>query len=80
MAIKSKEKSLPMSEVASQYIAEGVLEEIVLEYYQKRHSISNIKKLTGITITKIMDILKKLEEELEDLEADLEEIERFDLK
>jgi hypothetical protein len=71
--MKSKAEYLPMSAVARKYIAKGVVEEMVIEYY--KHGFS-IKKLAEITDTPIaQEILRELDEELEGIDEELIEIE-----
>ncbi|MFH1774172.1 MAG: hypothetical protein ABH874_04340, partial [Methanobacteriota archaeon] len=67
---KSKEGYLPISAVARQYIAKGVVEEMVLDYHKKGFSISKISQLTETPVTKVMGILSKLGEELEDIDEE----------
>lgn len=74
---KSKKQYLPVSAVARQYIAKGVIEEMILDYHSKGCSISKISQLTGAPISKIMETLAKLDEELEDLDEELAEIEQM---
>lgn len=74
---KSREAYLPLSAVARQYIASVVVEEMVLEYHRKGFSISRISQLTDTPAARVMEILSKLGEELEDLDAELGEIEEI---
>ena len=74
---KSKEQYLPVSAVARQYIAKGVIEEMILDYHSKGYSISKISQLTDTPMAKVMEILAKLDEELKDLNEELAEIEQM---
>jgi hypothetical protein len=74
---KSKEQHLPVSAVVRQYIAKGVIEEMILDYHSKGCSISKISQLTDTPISKVMETLAKLGEELEDLDEELAEIEQI---
>lgn len=74
---KSKERYLPISAVARQYIAKGVIEEMILDYHEKGFSISKISQLTETPIAKVMETLSKLGEELEDIDEELSEIEEI---
>lgn len=68
---KSKLEYLPISAVARQYIARGVTEELIFNYHEKGYSISKIAELTEVPIHKVMETLRKLNEELEDINEDL---------
>jgi hypothetical protein len=74
---KSKEQFLPVSAVARQYIAKGVIEEMILDYHRKGYSISKISQLTDTPISMVMETLAKLDEELQDLDEELKEIEQM---
>ena len=71
---KSREEYLPVSAVARRYIARGVIAEMVLDYHKKGFSIHKISQLTSTPVAKIMEILSKVDEELEDLEEELKEM------
>ncbi len=73
---KSREEYLPVSAVARRYIARGVTEEMVLDYHKKGFSIHKISELTDTPLVKVMEILSRTDEELEDLEEELREMER----
>jgi hypothetical protein len=68
---KSKLEYLPMSAVARKYIAKSVVEEMVMEYYKKGFSIAKLAEIADVPIGRVMDILKKLDEQLDDIEAEL---------
>ena len=72
---KSKLEYLPMSAVARKYIAEGVVEEMVLEYYNQGFSITKLAEIADVPISRVMEILRQLDEHLEDIEEDLVKIE-----
>ena len=72
---KSKLEYLPMSAVARKYIAKGVVEEMVLEYYRQGFSISKLAEIADVPISRVMEILRQLDEHLEDIEEDLVKIE-----
>ena len=71
---KSKEEYLPISAIARKYIARGVTEELIVEYYKKGFSISRIAENIDVPIAKVMDVLSRLNEE-SDIEKTLDEIE-----
>ena len=71
---KSKEEYLPISAIARKYIARGVTEELIIEYYKKGYSISRIAENVDVPIAKVMDVLSKLNEE-SDVDKTLDEIE-----
>jgi hypothetical protein len=73
--MKSKTNYLPMSAVARQYIAKSVVEEMVLEYHRQGYSIKKLAEITDTSITQVMEILRGLDEELEDIYEELDEIE-----
>ena len=73
--MKSKAEYLPMSAVARKYIAKGVVEEMVIEYYKQGFSIAKLAEMTDTSIAQIMQILRGLDEELEDIDQELSEIE-----
>jgi hypothetical protein len=75
--MKSKAEYLPMSAVARKYIAKGVVEEMVIEYYKQGFSIKKLAEITDTSITQIMEILRDLDEELEDIDEELIEIEEM---
>ena len=75
LQMKSKLEYLPMSAVARKYIAKSVVEEMVLEYYKQGFSINKLAELTDTPIVKVMEILRNLDEELEDIDEELLEIE-----
>jgi len=75
--MKSKAEYLPMSAVARKYIAKGVVEEMVLEYYKQGFSIKKLAEMTDTSIAQIMQILRGLDEELEDIDQELSEIEKM---
>jgi transposase len=56
------------------YIARGVTEELIIEYHRKGYSISSIAENTDVPVSKVMDVLSRLDEE-SDVEKSLEEIE-----
>lgn len=72
---KSKIEYLPISAVARQYIARSVVEEMVLNYHGKGYSISKIAQMVDVPVIKVLEILRNLNEELEDIKEQLEEIE-----
>ena len=72
---KSKLEYLPMSAVARKYIAKGVVEEMVLEYYNQGFSITKLAEIADVPISRVMEILRQLDEHLEDIEEDLVKIE-----
>jgi len=71
---KSKEKYLPISAIARKYIAKGVTEELIMEYYKNGYSITRIAENVDVPIAKVMDVLSRLNEE-SDVEKTLDEIE-----
>jgi predicted HTH domain antitoxin len=71
---KSKVEYLPISAVARQYIAKSVTEELVFDYHQKCYSLTKIAELVDIPKYKVMEILRKLNEELDDLSEELDEL------
>jgi predicted methyltransferase len=75
---KSKEEYLPISAIARKYIAKGVTEELIIEYYRTGYSISRIAENIDVPIAKVMDVLSRLNEE-SDVEKTLEEIEASSL-
>jgi len=75
--MKSKAEYLPMSAVARKYIAKGVVEEMVIEYYKQGFSIKKLAEMTDTSIAQIMQILRGLDEELEDIDQELSEIEEM---
>ncbi|UCE38397.1 MAG: hypothetical protein JSW00_03990 [Thermoplasmata archaeon] len=75
--MKSKAEYLPMSAVARKYIAKGVVEEMVIEYYKQGFSIKKLAEMTDTSIAQIMQILRGLNEELEDIDQELSEIEEM---
>ncbi len=74
LQMKSRLEYLPMSAVARKYIAKSVVEEMVLEYYKQGFSITKLAELTDTPIVKVMEILRNLDEELEDIDDELLEI------
>ena len=80
LKMKSKMEYLPMSAIARKYIAKSVVEEMVLEYYKQGFSINKLSEMTDTPIVKILEILRKTDEQLEDLIEDLDDIEDEDLK
>lgn len=74
---KSKDEYLPMSAVARKFIAKGVVEEMVIEYYKQGFSIAKLAEMTDTSIAQIMEILRGLDEELEDIDEELIEIEEM---
>ena len=76
LQMKSRSEYLPMSAVARKYIAKSVVEEMVLEYYGKGFSITKLAEIADIPIGKVMEILRSLDEQLEDIEEDLAQIEK----
>ena len=75
LQMKSRMEYLPMSAVARKYIAKSVVEEMVLENYKQGFSINKLAELTDTPIVKVMEILRGLDEELEDIDEELVEIE-----
>ncbi len=75
--MKSKAEYLPMSAVARKFIAKGVVEEMVIEYYKQGFSIAKLAEMTDTSIAQIMQILRGLDEELEDIDQELSEIEEM---
>ena len=75
LQMKSRLEYLPMSAVARKYIAKSVVEEMVVEYYKQGFSINKLAELTDTPIVKIMEILRGLDEELDDMDDELGEIE-----
>jgi hypothetical protein len=75
--MKSKAEYLPMSAVARKYIAKGVVEEMVIEYYKQGFSIKKLAEMTDTSIAQIMQILRGLDDELEDIDQELSEIEEM---
>ena len=75
--MKSKAEYLPMSAVARKYIAKSVVKEMVIEYYNQGFSIAKLAEITDTSIAQIMEILRGLDEELEDLDQELSEIEEI---
>jgi hypothetical protein len=73
---KSKKEYLPISAVARQYIAQGVSEEMILDYHRKGYSITRIAELVDTPIERVMEVLSKLNEELHDINEELEDIEK----
>lgn len=51
-------------------------EEMVLEYYKQGFSINKLAKMTDTPVVKVMEILRKSDEQLDDLHEDLIEIEK----
>jgi hypothetical protein len=74
---KSKDEYLPMSAVARKFIAKGVVEEMVIEYYKQGFSIGKLAEMTDTSIAQIMEILRGLDEELDDIDEELIEIEEM---
>ena len=74
---RSKAEYLPMSAVARKYIAKSVVREMVIEYYNQGFSIAKLAEITDTSIAQIMEILRGLDEELEDLDQELSEIEEI---
>jgi hypothetical protein len=74
---KSKAEYLPMSAVARKYIAKGVIEEMVIEYYKQGFSIKKLAEITNASIAQIMEILRDIDEALEDIEEELAEVEEM---
>jgi hypothetical protein len=72
LKMKSKMEYLPMSAIARKYIAKSVVEEMVLEYHKQGFSISKLAEMTDTPVVKIMEILRKTDEQLDDIEADLD--------
>ena len=52
-----------------------VNKELVIEYYKQGFSIKKLSEITDTSITRIMGILKTLDEELGDIDEELDEIE-----
>jgi hypothetical protein len=75
--MKSKAEYLPMSAVARKYIAKGVVEEMVIEYYKQGFSIKKLAEMTDTSIAQIIQILRGLDDELEDIDQELSEIEEM---
>ena len=73
--LKSKLEYLPMSAVARKYIAKSVVEEMILEYYKQGFSITKLAEIADIPIGRVMEILRIMDEHLEDIEDELIEIE-----
>lgn len=73
---KAREEYLPLSAVARQYVAKGVIDEMILDYHRKGFSIHKIAELTEAPISRVLEVLSKLGEELEDLEEELTEMEK----
>ena len=73
--MKSKAEYLPMSAIARKYIAKSLVEEMVIEYYGQGFSIKKLAEITDIPLTKVMEILRGLNEELEDVNEELDGIE-----
>lgn len=76
---KSKEEFLPISAIARKYIAKGVTEELIVDYHRKGYSISRIAENIDVPIVKVMDVLSRLNEEI-DVDKDLNEIETSSLE
>ncbi len=76
---KSKEEFLPISAIARKYIANGVTEELIVDYHRKGYSISRIAENIDVPIVKVMDVLSRLNEEI-DVDKDLNEIETSSLE
>ncbi len=75
LQMKSRMEYLPMSAVARKYIAKSVVEEMVLEYHKQGFSIHKLAELTDTPIVMVMEILRGLDEDLEDIDDELDEIE-----
>lgn len=60
--------------IARKYIAKGVTEKLIIEYYRKGYSVSRIAENIDVPIARVMDVLSGLNEE-SDIEKTLEEIE-----
>ena len=71
---KSKLEYLPISAVARQYIAKSVTEEMVFDYHQKGYSITKIAEMADIPVNTVLEILRKLNEELNDITDELIEL------
>ena len=69
--MKSRAEYLPMSAVARQYIAKSVVEEMVIEYHKQGFSIKKLAEIADTSIVQVMEILRGLDEELEDIEEEL---------
>ena len=72
--MKSKAEYLPMSAIARKYIAKSVVEEMVINYYHQGFSIKKLSEITDSPIATVMEILRNLDEELEDIEDELDQI------
>ena len=53
----------------------GVNEELVIKYHKQGFSMKKIAEITDTSITQIMEILRGLDEELEDIYEELDDIE-----
>ena len=73
--MRSKSEYLPMSAIVRRYVAKSVVEEMILHYHKEGYSIAKIAEVTDSQISRVMDILRKLDEEIEDLDKELEQIE-----
>ncbi len=62
---KSKEEYLPISAIARRYIAKGVTEELIIEYYRSGYSISRIAENIDVPIVRVMEVLSQLNEEID---------------
>jgi len=49
-------------------------EEMVLEYHRQGFSINKLAEMTDTPVVKIMEILRKSDEHLDDIEAELDAI------
>lgn len=74
LQMKSRMEYLPMSAIARKYIAKSVVEEMVLEYYKQGFTIKKLSEITDTPIVKVMEILRTLDEKLEDIEEELDEM------
>lgn len=72
---KAQKEYLTVSSVARQYLARSVTEEMIIDYYHKGYSIHKISEMTDTPISRVLEVLSKLGEDLEDLEAELRELE-----
>jgi hypothetical protein len=52
-----------------------ITEKMVIEYYKQGFSIKKLAEITDTSVIQIMEILKGLDEVLEDLSEELDEIE-----
>jgi hypothetical protein len=77
--MRSRSEYLPMSAIVRKYVAKSVVEEMVIHYHEVGYSIGRMAELTDTPITRIMDILRGMDEEIGDIDEEMGLIEKGEI-